>query len=236
MSKLRLRALIAASTLMAGLVWSVPTTAKTEGPPPLQACDDPTESMTLFAERVGKNRIGYGLEPGEATIPGPTVEMNEGDCLAITLVNDTTKRLSLHAHGVDYTTASDGTPLNDSCVAPGRSRTYVWQAHAPGARSDGTYESGSAGYWHYHDHCRGTPHGTGGIRKGLFGALIVRRAGDPVPDTDPCVLVMLGTTFNLKRAPRTPNCEARLGQRVEFVVIGHGELLHTFHLHGHRWA
>ena len=23
---------------------------------------------------------------------------------------------------------------------------------------------------------------------------------------------------------------------MEFVVIGHGELFHTFHLHGHRWA
>jgi FtsP/CotA-like multicopper oxidase with cupredoxin domain len=29
---------------------------------------------------------------------------------------------------------------------------------------------------------------------------------------------------------------ANQGERVEFVVITHGDLIHTFHLHGHRWA
>jgi FtsP/CotA-like multicopper oxidase with cupredoxin domain len=96
---------------------------------------------------------------------------------------------------------------------------------------------GSAGYWPYHDHCRGTPHGTGGINAGLFGALIVRAAGDPTPDVPPFVVVMgPGATINLKDAPQTPIFKANMGQRVEFVVIGMGDLFHTFHLHGHRWA
>ena len=47
---------------------------------------------------------------------------------------------------------------------------------------------------------------------------------------------MKDNAFNLKRAPKTPMPVARLGERVEFVVITHGELFHTFHLHGHRWA
>jgi FtsP/CotA-like multicopper oxidase with cupredoxin domain len=200
-----------------------------------QVCDDPTDSMTLFAEKLGPGRIGYGLTPDSAQIPGPTIEMTEGDCLQVTLVNDTGKRLSMHAHGVDYTVASDGTPLNNGCVKPGRSRTMVFQAHLPMTREDGSIDAGSAGYFHYHDHCMGTPHGTGGINKGLFGALIVRRAGDPVPDRT-CVLVMIRTTFNLRKAPRTPSCTSIVGDRVEFVVIGHGNLFHTFHLHGHRWS
>jgi FtsP/CotA-like multicopper oxidase with cupredoxin domain len=200
-----------------------------------QVCDDPTESMTLFAKKLGPGRIGYGLTPDSARIPGPTIEMTEGDCLQVSLVNDTKKRISMHAHGVDYTVASDGTPLNNSCVKPGRTRTYVFQAHMPTTRTDGSFDPGSAGYFHYHDHCMGTPHGTGGINAGLFGALIVRRAGDPQPART-CVLVMIRTTFNLKKAPNTPRCGSLLGERVEFVVIGHGELLHTFHLHGHRWS
>ncbi|MGH2757221.1 MAG: multicopper oxidase domain-containing protein [Actinomycetota bacterium] len=200
-----------------------------------QVCDDPTDSMTLFAEKLGPGRIGYGLTPDSAKIPGPTIEMTEGDCLQVTLVNDTSNRLSMHAHGVDYTVASDGTPLNNSCVKPGRSRTYVFQAHLPMTRDDGSIDAGSAGYFHYHDHCMGTPHGTGGINKGLFGAFVVRRAGDPEP-VRTCVLVMIRTTFNLKKAPRTPSCTSLVGERVEFVVIGHGNLLHTFHLHGHRWS
>lgn len=208
-------------------------TAGAEGP---QACTEPTQAITLYAGELPDGRIGYGRSPDNLKVPGPTIQMTEGDCLEVTLVNRASERVGAHAHGVDYTVASDGTPLNDGCVAPGNRRTFVWSTHAASARSDGTVRPGSAGYWHYHDHCMGTAHGTKGIARGLFGALIVRRAGDPVPDRRPKVLVMSGVQFNLRRAPRTPMPRANLGERVEFVVIGHGDLFHTFHLHGHRWA
>lgn len=237
MRRPRSKALITAVAFGAALTSSLPTGAQDAGllAQQAQVCDDPTDNMTLFAKKIGKGRIGYGLTPKTASIPGPTIEMTEGDCLQVTLVNDTNRKVSTHYHGVGYTVASDGTPLNNSCVKPGRSRSYVIQAHLPGARPDGSMDPGSAGYWHYHDHCMGGPHGTGGIRAGLFGALIVRRAGDPVPDREPYVVVMSGTTINKKKAPRTPTFRADMGERVEFVVIGHGELFHTFHLHGHRW-
>lgn len=201
-----------------------------------QSCDDPTESLSLFAENLGNGKIGYGRTPETASVPGPTISMTEGGCLQVTLVNDTDKRVGMHAHGVAYTFASDGTPHNTGCVAPGKAKTYVFNAAGATPRPDGTVDPGTAGYWHYHDHCMGTPHGTEGVGKGLYGALIVRRIGDPVPDKEPIVLVMNNTTFNNKSAPRTPMPMANLGERVEFVVIGHGELFHTFHLHAHRWA
>ena len=218
--------------------WSVPSGAQDAGlqAARAQVCDDPNESTTLFAKRLGPGRIGYGLTPRSASIPGPTLVMTEGDCLQVTLVNDTKRKLSMHAHGVDYTVASDGTPLNRSCVRPGRSRTYVFQAHLPTTRSDGSIDPGSAGFFHYHDHCMGTPHGTKGIESGLFGALVVRPQTGYVPPVRRCVLVMIDRTFNLKKDPRTPRCTSRVGERVEFIVIGHGELFHTFHLHGHRWT
>lgn len=203
---------------------------------PEQVCADPNEQITLFARRIGKNRIGYGRTEDTCRSPGPTLVLPEGACVHVNLVNDTDARLSLHFHGVSYTVASDGTPLNDSCVKPGESRTYVISTHAPAIRADGTMKPGSAGYWHYHDHCRGTPHGTGGINAGAWGGLIVRRAGDPEPVRRPYVLVMKDQTFNLRRAPRTPVLNANLGERVEFLVITHGDLFHTFHLHGHRWT
>ncbi len=219
------------------LAGSIPTVAGTnaalQAP---QACTDPDRSISLFAKRIGKNRYGYGLTPKTVSIPGPTIEMTEGECLQVTLVNDTNKRLSMHAHGVAYTVASDGTGLNKSCVAPGRSRTYVFSAPGTATRSDGTIDPGTAGYWHYHDHCMGTPHGTRGINRGLFGAFIVRRAGDRQPDKPPFVVVFKGRAINLRKAPNTPVFRADEGQRVEFVVIGHGGPFHTFHLHGHRWA
>lgn len=235
MSK-RMRLLAAPLLLAMVLAGSVPTSAQIPDlAQPGQSCDDPTESISLFAEKISKKRYGYGLTPGSASIPGPTLEMTEGECIQVTLVNDTDKRLSMHSHGVAYTTASDGTPMNKSCVDPGRSRTYVFEAPAPAPRADGSVDPGSAGYWHYHDHCMGTPHGTGGVNAGLFGAFIVRRPGDKLPDKPPFVVVFKGTTINLKKSPNTPVFRADQGQRVEFVVIGHGELFHTFHLHAHRW-
>ena len=227
---------VAASLLVAMLIGWLPSAAQSPEPPP-QACDNPTRLIQLFAERIGHHRIGYGLTPDKPTIPGPTLEITEGECLAVQLTNDTDVKLSMHAHGVAYTVRSDGTPLNDSCVAPGRTRTYVFEAHAPRARADGTIDAGNAGYWHYHDHCVGTHHGTGGVKAGLFGAFIVRRAGDPLPDVPTFVTVMgPGSRINLKKSPSTPVFTANEGQRVEFVVIGHGDDFHTFHLHGHRWA
>ena len=167
------------------------------------------------------------LEPATHTISGTET---------ITLHNNSDRRLSLHPHGVNYTVASDGTPLNRSCVRPGRSRTYVISAHHPVARADGTLDPGSAGYWHYHDHCMAGQHGTVGIRSGLFGALVVRREGDVLPDHQEVIVMGDGATINLRRAPNTPTPTVNLGERVEFVVIGHGEEHHTFHLHGHRWT
>lgn len=236
MGSSHLKILIAVAVLGAVVSGALPTSAQNitfQARP--QVCDDPTNNLTLFAERIGKNKIGYGLTPENPTIPGPTIEMTEGECLQVTLVNDTDRTLGMHAHGVAYTVASDGTPLNKSCVAPGRSRSYAFLATAPATRTDGSIDPGSAGYWHYHDHCMGTPHGTEGIRSGLFGALIVRKPQDPAP-AKTFVVVMSERFINLKKAPNTPTFEADEGQRVEFVVIGHGELFHTFHLHGHRWV
>ena len=194
-----------------------------------------TRRLTLYAEKVGDG-FGYGLAPGAATVPGPTLVMREGERLEVKLVNRTAKTLSMHAHGVDYDVHSDGTMVNDGCVAPGASRKFVFTAHRPSRRADGTYRAGSAGYWHYHDHCMGTEHGTEGISKGLYGALIVRREGDPLPGRPPYVVVMLDSTINGRLAPKTPTFVANSGQRVEWVVISHMNSHHTFHLHGHRWA
>ncbi len=233
-SKKLLPAILAVA--IAAQLGSIPSVAQVDEVGPV--CAPPTRSISLFADDVGtKGKIGYGLTATTATVPGPTIEMNEGECVAITLVNNADARVGFHAHGVDYTVSSDGTPLNASCVRPGRSRTYVIGAHLPATRTDGTVDPGSAGYFHYHDHCMGTPHGTLGLEKGLFGALIVRRAGDPLPDRPPYVVVMgPGSKINLKKAPNTPFFKANQGERVEFVVIGHGNEFHTFHLHGHRWS
>jgi FtsP/CotA-like multicopper oxidase with cupredoxin domain len=189
--------------------------------------------ITLFAEDLGGGQLGYGLERGKATVPGPLIELVEGDTLHIDFENTLDVDVSLHAHGVDYDVASDGTRLNNSHVPAGGKRTYTWRTHAPGKRADGTFQPGSAGYWHYHDHVVGTDHGTGGIKAGLFGPLIVRRKGDLLPDR---TFTVVFNDMQINNLAMGPDLKATVGDRVEFVSITHGEFYHTFHQHGHRWA
>jgi FtsP/CotA-like multicopper oxidase with cupredoxin domain len=194
-----------------------------------------TRQVTIYVEALANGLYGYGLAPGQATIPGPLLEMYEGDTLEIELVNNTDKRVSIHPHGVNYDTNSDGSPLNASFNNPGETRTYTWRTRTQYRAAGGFWMPGSAGYWHYHDHALGTDHGTVGVMNGLYGGLIVRKRGDLLPDRQYTV-VFNEMTINNKIAPNTPMFEALQGERVEWVCIGHGNFPHTFHLHAHRWA
>ncbi|WP_055585734.1 multicopper oxidase domain-containing protein [Streptacidiphilus griseoplanus] len=223
----------AVAATLPGLLAGTPATADSK--PTAQGGSGQERHMTLYMEKLPGGQLGYGLEPGKATVPGPLIELTEGDTLYIDVVNNLDTAASLHVHGVDYDTASDGTAMNNSAIEAGGRRTYVWRTHAPGKRHDGTWEAGSAGYWHYHDHVVGTEHGTGGIRKGLFGPVVVRRKGDVLPDKQ-FTVVFNDMTINNRTAPDTPTFTAVRGERVEFIVITHGDFFHTFHVHGHRWA
>ncbi|MFI9645376.1 multicopper oxidase domain-containing protein [Streptomyces sp. NPDC052040] len=191
--------------------------------------------IKMYAERLHGGQMGYGLQRGEASIPGPLIELTEGDTLYIHFVNTMDITASLHVHGLDYAISQDGTRLSHSAVPPGGSRTYIWRTHTPGRRPDGSWREGSAGYWHYHDHVVGTDHGSGGVRRGLYGPVIVRRAGDILP-VRTHTIVFNETMINNRRPHSGPDFTATLGDRTEFVMITHGDAFHTFHMHGHRWA
>lgn len=175
--------------------------------------------ITLVAQRTADGSLTYN-----GTVPGPTIEIYEGDEVELTLINQLDVDVSVHVHGVHYKIDSDGTRHTHSFAPPGGKYVYRWIAAV-----------GTAGYWHYHDHVIGPGiDGVRGIEQGLYGALIVRKTGDPLPDKT-FVLVMQHVWFNNQRYPHTPLLEAKLGERVEFVVITHGSRFHTFHIHGHRW-
>ncbi|MFJ2554694.1 MULTISPECIES: multicopper oxidase domain-containing protein [unclassified Streptomyces] len=214
---------------------SAPSATAADTPPRTAPAGGQVRRISMYAETLPNGQMGYGFEKGKATIPGPLIELNEGDTLHIDFENTTDVAVSLHAHGVDYDIANDGTRMSKSHVEPGGTRTYTWRTHTPGTRKDGTWQPGSAGYWHYHDHVVGTDHGTGGIRKGLYGPVVVRRKGDILPDKQ-FTIVFNDMTINNKPGAESPNFEATVGDRVEIIMITHGEFYHTFHVHGHRWA
>ncbi|NHC47409.1 multicopper oxidase domain-containing protein [Motilibacter aurantiacus] len=226
----------AAVVLRPGLATGDDSAPASLGTVPRAGAGGTVREVTLYAVAGPGTRLAYGTTPENASIPGPTLEAIEGDELRVTLINTTTETVSLHAHGVDVPAADDGTPASGSVVAPGAQHTYVWRTHGPTQRADGTWEPGSAGYWHYHDHAVGSVHGTGGITRGLYGALVVRRPGDPLPEKQ-FVTFFNELTINNSAVPDSVNYSANLGQRVEWIMVTHGVAsFHTFHAHAHRWA
>jgi hypothetical protein len=183
----------------------------------------PKGSLTLIARTLLDGSLAYVAPDYAPNGTRPTIEMTEGEVLNITLKNELASDVSLHVHGVHYSIDSDGTRFTNSIVKPGGQRVYQWRADA-----------GTAGYWHYHDHVLGDDEGTGGITGGLYGALVVRKTGDPRP-VKTFVIVFNQLTVNGRVYPDTPTYTARVGELVEWVVISHGTFMHTFHLHAHHW-
>ena len=109
-------------------------------------------------------------------IPGPTLELSEGDRVTVRFRNELSEPTTVHWHGLSLPIDSDGSPLDP--VLPGEERTYSFDI-----------PFGTAGTYWYHPH----PHGTTTLQvaKGLFGALVIRAADDPLPDSYPERLLVL---------------------------------------------
>lgn len=99
-------------------------------------------------------------------VPGPTLDVHEGDSVIVHFTNRLPEATTIHWHGLHIPASQDGSPFDP--VMPGERRDYTFRI-APG----------TAGTYWYHPH----PDRRSGyqVAMGLFGALIVRPAHDPVP-------------------------------------------------------
>src|SRR6478735_5768285 len=124
------------------------------------------------------------LLPGHVTnayayngsVPGPTLEVHEGDHVIIHFHNDLPEPTTIHWHGLHIPAAMDGSPLRP--IGAGKRYDYVF-----------TIPRGSAGTYWYHPH----PDVRTGYQMamGLFGAIIVRDPKDPLPASLPEKLLVL---------------------------------------------
>ncbi len=98
------------------------------------------------------------------SVPGPTLDVREGDSVIIHFRNQLPEPTTVHWHGLHIPANADGSPLYP--IAPGRSHDYAFRLRA-----------GSAGTYWYHPH----PDRRSGfqVAMGLFGAIIVRAPDDP---------------------------------------------------------
>lgn len=128
------------------------------------------------------------LLPGHVTdvyayngrVPGPTLELREGDSVTIHFRNRLPEATTVHWHGLHVPVASDGSPLRP--VPPGGAYDYTFRV-----------PSGTAGTYWYHPH----PDGRGGYQmgKGLYGAIIVRSSDDPLRGIPEKLLILADNRF-----------------------------------------
>ena len=193
--------------------------------------------FTAWAYRAYAPNFAKPLGP--ATIPGPLLQAQTGDQLVVNFRNKLKTPVTMHPHGVFYAEAMDGSYKGKYTDPGGFVRhnatvQYVWDC-----------KPGTEGAWPYHDH---GPMDPMGIFKGLFGAIIVRKPGEKVPDVEVPLFLhdftppATGLAANIScingRAytGNTPTITAKVGQDVAMHVFGVDNNFHTFHVHGHRWT
>lgn len=91
------------------------------------------------------------------SIPGPTIEVTEGDEVTINFINKTDTNQLLHSHGIRMENAYDGSHLVQKEMKPGETFSYKLKFSDPGI------------YW-YHPHINEVY----GQTRGLYGAFIVK--------------------------------------------------------------
>ena len=117
------------------------------------------------------------------TVPGPTIELHEGDTVTIHFHNKLAQTTTVHWHGLHIPAGADGSPLNP--VLPGGSQDYTFKIPA-----------GTAGTYWYHPHPDMTT--TEQVAKGLYGALVVRPAqvaDDPLAGIRDRLLILSDNRF-----------------------------------------
>ncbi len=175
-------------------------------------------------------------------VPGPRIEVIEGDRVRIVVTNRLPESTTVHWHGLVVPNGMDGpAEITQDPIEPGESYTYEYTVRDPGTFM-----------YHTHDH----PDRQQAL--GLYGALIVKprdEASDERLDyqhdvvvqlqewleregyTYPAMLMEGGLpnffTINGKAYPDTEPIRMRVGERVRIRFIGtNNNFIHPMHIHG----
>ena len=174
----------------------------------------------------------WGLNGG---MPGPTIEVAEGDRVRIVVHNELPESTGIHWHGLEIPVAMDGVPgLTQPPIPPGGSQAYEFTL-----RQNGTF------FYHSHD---GMQDGMG-----MVGLFIVhpRVAHEPRVDRDFALVIQEWAILPASTVPNTMSMEfnlftlngwaapyitpvvCRLGERVRIRLVNFSGIdQHSMHLHG----
>jgi len=199
--------------------------------------------VKVFNIRVGHVRTEF--VPGRivdawgfnGSVPGPTIQVTEGDRVRLIVENRLPEPFSMHWHGLEVPVEMDGMPgISQDAIPPGGSFAYEFTLH-----QNGTF--------FYHSHMAMQE------MMGLIGLFIIhpRQAYAPRVDrefglvlqewailpnnTIPNSLAMEFNwlTINGKAGPAATPMLVKLGERVRLRIVNLGMDHHPMHLHGHQF-
>ncbi|HSG50228.1 MAG TPA: multicopper oxidase family protein [Longimicrobiales bacterium] len=142
-------------------------------------------------------------------VPGPTLEVQEGDRLIIHVRNELPEETTVHWHGLHLPWQADGSPFLP--IAPGTEADF-----------DFIVPPGSAGTYWYHPH----PHHRTAyqVARGLYGAIVVRAVEDPLPAMTEKLIVLSDNRFNEDGSVQIPD-QSSMEARIDFENGREGDVI-----------
>jgi len=172
------------------------------------------------------------------SMPGPTIEVNEGDRVRIRFRNALPEPTTVHWHGLEVPLPMDGVPaISQPLVEPGGTFTYEFTLHQHGTFFYHSHMSmqqmlGMIGFFIIHPRSAYQPP----VRKD-FGLILQGWAilpNNTVPNT--LAMEFNWLTMNGKAGPAISPLLVRLGDRVRIRFVNLGMDHHPMHLHGNTFV
>ncbi|MCA1566010.1 MAG: copper oxidase [Acidobacteria bacterium] len=182
----------------------------------------------------GKDIFGWGYN---GSVPGPTIEVNEGDRVRIHVTNKLPEGTSMHWHGLEVPPSQDGVPfLNQPLIEPGQTFTYEFSIHQNGTFFYHSHMAmqemmGMIGFFIVHPKRPYAPK----VDKD-FGLVLQEWAllpNNPIPNT--LAMEFNWLTINGRSGPHSTPMLVRQGERVRIRMINMGMDHHPMHIHGNQF-
>ena len=171
------------------------------------------------------------------SVPGPTIEVNEGDRVRILFQNNLPEATTVHWHGLEVPLQMDGVPfISQPMVEPGGTFTYEFTLYQNGTFFYHSHMAmqemmGMIGFFIIHPKDAYAPH----CHKD-FGLILQEWAllpNNPVPNS--LAMEFNWLTFNGKAGPAMTPLLCKIGERVRIRLVNLGMDHHPIHLHGHQF-
>jgi FtsP/CotA-like multicopper oxidase with cupredoxin domain len=172
------------------------------------------------------------------SMPGPTIEVRQGDRVRIHFRNELPEVSTVHWHGLEVPIEMDGVPaISQPLVPPGGSFTYEFTLHQHGTFFYHSHMPmqemmGMIGFFIIHPRTAYRPP----VQKD-FGLILQEWAilpGSTIPNTLSMEFNWL--TMNGKAGPAIAPLIVRLGERVRIRFVNLGMDHHPMHIHGQQFV